>query len=43
MATANSSLEDIRRIIQPKTYASVDLGLVYAVSKYCEDFERGRA
>lgn len=41
VATANSSLEDIRRIIfNLRPMHLDDLGLVYAVSKYCEDFEK---
>ena len=41
VATANNSLEDIRRIIfNLRPMHLDDLGLVYAVSKYCEDFEK---
>lgn len=39
--TANSSLEDIRRIIlNLRPMHLDDLGLVYAIKKYCEEFEK---
>jgi len=41
VGTANSSLEDIRRIIFNLRPMHIDdLGLIYAVNKYCEDFEK---
>jgi two-component system sensor histidine kinase DegS len=41
VATANNSLEDIRRIIfNLRPMHLDDLGLIYAVNKYCEDFEK---
>jgi len=39
--TANNSLEDIRRIIfDLRPMHLDDLGLIYAVRKYCEEFEK---
>ena len=41
VATANNSLEDIRRIIfNLRPMHLDDLGLIYAVNKYCDDFEK---
>jgi two-component system sensor histidine kinase DegS len=41
VSTANNSLEDIRRIIfNLRPMHLDDLGLIYAVGKYCEDFEK---
>ncbi|MFA7215897.1 MAG: histidine kinase [Bacillota bacterium] len=41
VSTANNSLEDVRRIIfNLRPMHLDDLGLIYAVSKYCEDFEK---
>ncbi len=42
--TANTSLEDIRRIIfDLRPMHLDDLGLIYAVIKYCEEFEKQTA